>query len=210
MFRSLRPRGSFALTPVWMRRFVPMFALALGAVAAAGTLVPAARAESERSLYVAPVFGARSFESKLDLESEAAIGLRLGAGVNDRLTVWMDAIHSVPARKTTGRLVYVTALRGIAQCRLLVRSAIRPYLVAGVGGILFNFGDTTDAAGGEVTLGGGVEYRVSPRAAFFGEFTGDFYRARSVVYGSTGNEISSTPRSTDTARTFAAGLAVGF
>ncbi|HEX7078687.1 MAG TPA: hypothetical protein VF363_09710 [Candidatus Eisenbacteria bacterium] len=187
-----------------------MFAFALGAIPVAGAIVPgAARAESGRPLYVAPVFGARSFESKLDLETEAAVGARLGAGVNDRVTVWMDAIHSVPARKTTGRLVYVTALRGLAQCRLLVRSAIHPYLVAGVGGILFNFGDTTDTAGGEVTLGGGVEYRVAPRACLFGEFTDDFYRSRSVVYGSTGEEISSTPRSTDTARTFAIGLAVG-
>jgi len=216
MVRSFRPRGGLAPTALWMRRFVTQFArraratIGTAALLAAVLLTPGrAQADVGRSLYVAPVIGARSFESKLDLETEAAIGLRFGAGVNDRVTIWMDAVHSAPARKTTGRLVYVTALRGLAQCRLAA-GRVAPYLIGGVGGILFNFGDTTDTAGGEVTLGGGVEYRASARTALFAEFTGDFYRSRSVVYGSTGNELSSTPRTTDTAKTLAAGLAVGF
>lgn len=207
-----RPRRILVLRSTWMRRPVTQFAwlAVLSCACGAGLLGPRrAAAEESRPLYVAPVIGARSFASKLDLETEAAIGLRLGAGVNDRVTVWMDAVHTAPARKTTGRLAYVTALRGLAQCRL-TRGRVRPYVLAGVGGILFNFSDATDTAAGEVTLGGGLEFHASARVALFGEFSGDFYRSRSVVYGSTGNEISTSSRSTDAATTAAAGLAVGF
>lgn len=209
MPRPFLPRGNTVVRLVWMRRLFAMFALAGAAAGGWPPLAPRAAAEASRALYVAPVIGVRTFESKLDLETEAAIGLRLGAGVNDRVTVWMDAVHSVPARKTTGRLAYVTALRGLAQIRF-THGTVRPYLLAGVGGVLFNFSDANDTAAGEVTVGGGVEYRASPRVQLFAEWSGDFYRARTVVYGSTGNEISSSPRSTDAATTIAAGLAVGF
>jgi hypothetical protein len=203
----VRPHPRFrvaALFP-WMLLFTGLLLV----VAMLGALPRSACAQSSRSFLVAPSFGVRSFESKLDLENEAAIGARLGLGVNDRVTVLTDVVHSVPARKTTGRLAYVTGLRTLVQVRLLTGS-LRPFAIAGVGGILFNFSDAIDTASGAVTLGGGVELMVRNRLGIYAEGSADFYRARQVTYSSTGEELTTSDRSTDSATTVAVGISVGF
>jgi hypothetical protein len=153
--------------------------------------------------------GVRSFEQKLDLGSEVAVGLRAGAGVNDRVTFLLEYVHTAPARKTTGATAHVSAVRGLAQVRLL-RSAVRPYLLAGVGGILFNFEDAVDTAAGTVTFGGGIEFEAWKHVSLFAEGYADIYRARSVTYTSTGEVLTSTERSTDTVGAGMAGIAVEF
>lgn len=176
-------------------------------VAASATAVHPARAE--RTLVVAPVIGIRSFESKLDLGDEAAIGARFGIGASDRVSVLVDYIHTAPSRKSTGDLAYITGLRTLAQVRVLT-GAVRPYVVAGVGGVLFNFSDASDTAGGAVTIGGGVEVKPWRRAALFVEGSLDFYRSREVSYSTTGQEVDAGPRSTDQIATLEAGVALEF
>lgn len=166
-------------------------------------------ARAERSLVVAPIIGLRAFESKLDLGDEAAIGARFGIATSDRVSVLVDYVHTAPARKTTGQLAYITGLRTLAQVRVLT-GRIRPYVIAGAGGVLFNFSDANDTAGGTVTIGGGVELKPWRRAALFAEGSLDFYRSREVIYSATGDEISVGPRSTDQISTVEAGVALEF
>jgi len=177
-------------------------------VAALG-LLPSRAAHAERTLIVAPVIGLRSFEDKLDLGDEAAIGARLGIGTSERVAVLVDYVHTAPARKSTGQLAYITGLRTLAQVRVLT-GEVRPYVLAGVGGVLFNFSDANDTAGGAVTLGAGVEVKPWRRAALFAEGSLDFYRSREVLYSTTGDILSSGPRSTDQIATLEAGVALEF
>jgi hypothetical protein len=166
-------------------------------------------AASHRPFIVALSSGVHSFEETLDLESEVAFGFRGGAGINDRVTLLMEYVVTGPARKTSGSLAHVSSLRGLAQVRLL-RSSVRPYLLAGIGGILFNFEDAVDTASGAATFGGGVEVEPWNRVSVFVEGSADIYRARSVSYTSTGDELTTTDRSTDTVGAAMAGIAVEF
>lgn len=186
-----------------MRLVFPIFALAAA--------IPGfpARAEAGRSLVIAPVIGLRSFESSLDLEDEAAIGLRFGMNTSERISVVVDYLHSVPARESTGQLAYITSLRTLGQVRLMT-GPLRPYIVAGVGGVLFNFSDANDTAGGALTLGAGVEIKPWRRTALFLEGSTDLYRTREVVYSTTGDELSVTPRRTDQVTSVTAGVSVEF
>jgi hypothetical protein len=186
-----------------MRSWIGLFVAILCGGASTGT------ARAERTLVVAPVVGLRSFESKLDLGTEAAVGARLGIGTSDRVSVLVDYIHTAPARGSTGQLAYITGLRTLAQVRVLT-GQVRPYVIAGVGGVLFNFSDANDTAGGAVTLGAGVEVKPWRRAALFAEGSLDFYRSREVLYSTTGDVLSSGPRSTDQISTVEAGVALEF
>ncbi len=169
----------------------------------------ASEGSPHRPFIIALSAGVHAFEQKLDLGSEVAVSLRGGAGVNDRVTLLLEYVHTTPARKTTGATARVSSVRGLAQVRLL-RSSVRPYLLAGVGGVLFNFEDAVDTAAGTATFGGGVEVEPWNRVSFFAEGYADIYRARSVTYSSTGEVLTTTERSTDTVGAGMAGIAVEF
>lgn len=159
-------------------------------------LVFPGRAEAERNLVVAPEVGVRWWESKLDLGTEASIGVRLGMSTSDRVSVVMDYVHTEPARQTTGELARISSLRTLAQVRVLT-GKWRPYVIAGLGGILFDFNDTSDAAEGAVTLGGGLEMKPWSRTALFAEGSLDLYRSREAFYTTTGALASAGKRTTD-------------
>jgi opacity protein-like surface antigen len=169
----------------------------------------AARAESARPFSVGLHAGVRLFEEDLDLEDDVAFGLRAGLGACERFTVLLDFVQSSPARITTGAQASVSALRGLTQTRLLL-GTVQPYLLAGLGGVLFNFDDTSDTAVGAVTFGGGIEMRLGTRASLYGEGSADLYRARSVSYSPEGEVLSSTERDTQTAWTVLTGFQVEF
>jgi hypothetical protein len=179
--------------------------LACGALSAPGL----ALAGTDRPLLAAVMAGVRSFDSEVGLESEAAFGARFGMGVSDRFTVWIDALTSRPTRTVTTETATVTALRAIAQAHLLTGN-VRPYVLIGGGGLIFNFEDAFDTAGGIATVGGGVDWRFARRALLFAEGTADLYRTRMVTYSPTGQEVSSSPRETQTATAISAGISVEF
>lgn len=208
--KSLPGRPGGRRTSLWMRLGGAQFAAAMAILACGVLLNPGvARAGTDRPLLAAVMAGVRSFDSEVGLESEAAFGARFGMGVSDRFTVWIDALTSRPTRSISTATANVTALRVLAQAHLLTGS-VRPYVVAGGGGLIFNFEDAFDTAGGIGTVGGGVDWRFARRALLFAEGTADFYRARMVAYSSTGQEISSSPRETQTATAVSAGIAVEF
>ena len=167
------------------------------------------QAQSTRPFTVGVQGGVRLFEEGLDLEDDVAFGLRVGMGASERFSVLLDFMQSSPARTTTGAQASVSALRGLTQTRLLL-GTVRPYVLAGLGGVLFNFDDTSDTAVGAVTLGGGLEMRLGTRASLYGEGSADLYRARSVSYSPEGEILSSTERDTQTAWTALAGIQVEF
>ena len=168
-----------------------------------------ARALSDREFTLAPLAGATWFDNKLDLGGEVSIGFRIGMEANHRFSLVMDYAQVDPARKSTGKSARVSGLRMLGQCRVLTGN-FRPYLLGGFGGVLFNFEDANDSAGGTASVGGGVEYAGWKRANFFAEYSAEFYRMRSVTYSSTGTVISSGERSTDALQSVAAGVSVGF
>jgi opacity protein-like surface antigen len=169
----------------------------------------AARAESARPFTVGLHAGVRLFEEDLDLEDDVAFGLRAGIGACERFTVLLDFVQSSPARITTGAQASVSALRGLTQTRLLL-GTVRPYLLAGLGGVLFDFDDTSDTAVGAVTAGGGLELRLGSRAALYAEASADFYRSRAISYSPEGEVLYATERDTQTAWTALTGIQVEF
>ena len=182
-----------ALLAAWLWLAFPAGALAL----------------SNREFTVAPTAGATWFDEKLDFECEASYGFRFGMGADRRFSIVMDYSQVDPARKTTGKSARVSSLRALGQCRILTGS-LRPYLTGGFGGVLFNFDDAGDTAGGTAIAGAGVEYAAWKSARIFAEYSAAFYRMRSVTYSSTGSVLSTGERTTDALQSVAAGVSVGF
>ena len=170
---------------------------------------PEARGDSVRPFSVGLHGGVRVFEEDLDLEDEVAYGLRVGMGASERFSFLIDFMQSSPARTTTGAQASVSALRGLTQARVLT-GTVRPYLLAGLGGVLFDFDDTSDTAVGAVTAGGGVEMRLGSRASLYTEVSADVYRARSVTYSPEGEVTYSTDRNTQAAWSGLVGFQVEF
>ena len=158
---------------------------------------------------MAPTIGVRGFDSSLDLNGEVSFGLRLGTDVSPRFSVMMDYVYTSPSRETTGTPANVTALRGLVRYKVLSGS-LRPYLLGGVGGVLFDFRDTFDTGSITLTLGAGAEYRLGSRASLFAEASADGYRSRTVSYSSSGEELEATERETQAVLTGTAGIAVEF
>jgi len=161
-------------------------------------LLPAARAAASGDRPVSASAGGawRIFSSQLGLESDAGLSLRLGLGVMDRLEVALDYSLSAPLRETTQQSASVSALRALARYEVW-QGPIRPYVIAGGGGFLVNFDDSSDYSTGAVTLGAGVERRLGPRAFLRLEGTADLYRSEVVRYDLGGNVRSRAPRTTN-------------
>jgi len=185
---------------------VPLILVGLFAVAAAALAAePAARGD----VTIAPTLGSQWFDQKLDLKGEISYGLRVGMALDPRFSLLMEYVQSDPSRKTTGESATVSSLRALGMLRP-VHAVVQPYLIGGFGGVLFNFDDTTDTAGGSATAGGGLEYAPSRRARLFAEYSAEFYRMRSVTYSSTGTVVTTSERSTDAIQSVSFGVSVGF
>ena len=182
-----------------------------GALISCALLLAAApaAAQSSRPIFIAPTVGVRDFGSDQDLDSDVSFGLRFGVDATPHLGLLMDWVYTSPSRESTGTPADVTALRGLVRYVILTGS-LRPYLLAGVGGVLFDFGDSYDTASIALTLGGGADYRIGSRFSLFAEASVDGYRARTVTYSSTGEEIDPSERETETVLNGTAGIAVEF
>ena len=203
-----RPRARAAASPCF--RPLPLGLRGVLLVAWLCLLAPgSALALTDREFTIAPTAGATWFDQKLDLGCEASFGFRIGMAADRRFSILMDFAQVDPARKTTGKSARVSSLRALGQCRILTGS-IRPYLMGGFGGVLFNFEDANDTAGGSASAGGGVEYAAWRRTRIFAEYSAAFYRMRSVTYSSTGSVLSTGERTTDALQSVAAGVSVGF
>ena len=172
------------------------------------TAAPAS-AQSTRPIFLAPTIGIRDFDSGRDLSSEVSYGARFGIDANPRFGFLLDFVYTSPSRESTGASVDVSAVRGLARYRAFT-GTWSPYVLGGVGGVLFDFSDTFDTATLTVTLGAGVEYRLGRAVCLFADGSADGYRARTITYSSTGEETESTDRETEAVLAGTAGISVEF
>ncbi len=210
------PRPTAVRPGLWMRsggRRVPALAAALCLLVACAAVGRARAAESSaeqaRPVTLAFSGGYRIFNHQVDLKNEAAFGARLGLGIAPRVEVALDFELSDPLRGATGRPASVSALRALLRVDAL-RGSIRPYAIAGVGGLLMNFDDSPDFSSGALTAGVGVEHALSGRMIARLEATGDFYRAQVDKYDNGGTIVARTGRTTNGLGTISLALGTRF
>ena len=169
----------------------------------------AADTESDRAVTLGIAGGTRMFNSQVDLGADISLGMKLGLGISRHASLVFDYVVSGTTRDVTGSGATVHAMRELVRYDLLTGET-RPYLVAGVGGVLFDFTDSQDYATGALTLGCGVTRRLGSRSTLTLEGTGDLYRNRAATFSSTGEELSAGPRDTQSLGTVSLGLGMEF
>ena len=165
--------------------------------------------QSTRSAFFEATGGWRIFNSQLGLKNDVSEGVRVGLGLGSRVFLITDFSVSGADRKVGSGTATVHALRTLLRVDVL-SGATRPYVVSGAGGILFDFNDAQDYATGALTLGYGIEQRFGGRARVSLEGDVDFYRNRTIVYNSIGQEVSRSPRTTQGLGALALGLGLAF
>ena len=195
---------------LWMRLRIALF-VALGAFFTILSLFPPAivHAGNVRPALIAVTAGPRFSAEEMDLGSAAAFGGRIGLGITERMSVWLDGATSSPERRTSGIAAHVTAIRAMVQGRILT-GVLRPYLVLGGGALVFNYGDAYDGVGAILTVGGGVDWRIAERTLLFTESTADIYGTTNTIRSPTGAELYSSPGDTQAATALSVGIVVEF
>lgn len=158
---------------------------------------------------VAMAGGVRLFDEDLGLQEDLSIGGRVGLGMSPRWSVILDFVASHPIRTSTQRMAAVDALRTLARANILLGN-VRPYAIAGIGGILFDFGDAPSSARGAITLGAGVDFRVAKSAFAFVEGSADGYQSETVFYDSALRPHLAGPRETAILGTISLGISAEF
>ncbi len=208
------PRPTPVRPGLWMRSGgtrVPALAAGLCLLVACAAPGPAraadATAEQTRPVTLAFSGGYRIFSRQLGLQNDAAFDLRLGLGVARRASIALDYGLCDPLREVTRQPASVNALRALARVDIL-EGALRPYVLAGMGGFLINFHDAPDYSEGSLTAGAGIERDLSPRLVLRVEGTADFYRSELITYDAGGNVLTRSARLTNALGTISAGLGV--
>ena len=133
----------------------------------------------------------------------------MGVGLSDRWDLMMDFVACHPSRESTAVAAYVDALRMLARFHLHT-GAFRPYIVGGIGGVLFMFQDSPTSAGGAFTFGVGADDRVAPQTRLFLEATTDLYSQQQFTYMPDGSVTYHGGYETKTLGTISAGIGVEF
>lgn len=209
MPRLFLPRGNAVSRLVWMRRLFAMFALAGAAAGGWPALAPRAAAAAEWHPTFALTGGVRFFRGDVDLDTDVAYGARAALVEERHVGVVVDYCETRTIRDATQHAADVRSLRAFGRFQVL-RGPVRPYALAGLGGVLIQFKDTPSAALGTFTAGAGVETRIGPRWRPFIEWTMEIYDYEPVFYTSTGSVYTQGQRGRSWIDTLAAGLAVAF
>ena len=170
---------------------------------------PEADSTRDRPVLVAITIGVRMFHQELQLGDDFSFGGRVGVGLGDRWALMMDFVACHPSRESTAVAAYVDALRMLARFNLHT-GTFRPYMVGGIGGVLFMFQDSPTSAGGALTLGVGADYRVAPQTRLFLEASTDLYSQQQFTYLPDGSVTYHGGYETKTLGTVSAGIAVEF
>lgn len=179
----------------------------------AATLATAAAPGLARAAEWHPVFaltgGARFFRGDVDLNTDAAYGIRAALVEERHVGLVLDYSETRTTRDATARAAEVRSLRAIGRFHAL-RGPVRPYALAGLGGVLLRFHDTPSAALGTLTAGAGAELRLGERWRPFIEGTMDFYDYEPAFYSSSGAAAYWGQRGRSWIDTIMIGLAVAF
>jgi hypothetical protein len=187
---------------IWRRRMALLWSAILVSMPS--------HAAAEPSFELGMAAGMRWFGDNVSLEEDASLSLRMGLRTGSVFTLWTDLNRSEPKGKYSRNPALVTGLRMLGQVDLRTEGVVRPYLLAGVGGLLFDFTDRTDAAFGTLTAGGGVGFTVGTRTRLFLEGTADFFWADENRYDVTGRPLNPTDRYGESSLMASAGLSVRF
>jgi hypothetical protein len=165
--------------------------------------------DQRRPFTAAIAGGIRLFDEDLGLEEDPSIGARIGLGMSPRWSVLLDFVAAHPLRTASGGMAAVDALRALARANIL-RGKVRPYAIAGIGGILFDFDDAPSSGRGAITLGAGVDVRIAKSAFAYLEGSADGYQSEIVFYDPTGQPYLSVPRETHILGTISLGIGAEF
>jgi hypothetical protein len=165
--------------------------------------------EYRRPFTAAATGGIRLFDEVLGLEEDLSIGCRIGLGMSPRWSVLLDFVASHPIRTVTKQMAAIDALRAFARANILM-GRVRPYAIAGIGGILFDFSDAPSSGRGAITLGGGIDVRIAKSAFAFIEGSADGYQSDTVAYDPTGQPYRVDPRETRILGTISMGIGAEF
>ncbi len=188
----------------WLRWF--LLAIAMGLPEA----VQAAESPTEqRPIIIATTLGIRMFHKDPQLDDDFSFGGRVGMGLNKRWALILDFVASHTHRQPTAVATYVDALRVLARANVLT-GRFRPYVVGGIGGVLFMFNDTPSTAGGAITAGLGSDLRIAPQTSVFVEGSIDLHAQQDFTYDSDGSVTFFGPDRARTLGTISSGLEVEF
>jgi len=158
---------------------------------------------------VALTGGFRLFGDELDLREHWSYGGRVGLSDPSRTTLYLDYLECRTWRNATARHSEIFALRALVRFDIL-KSTVRPYVIAGFGGMMLQFDDAPNAGVGAFTYGGGAEARLGDRWSIFAEGTFDTYTAERVTYTPGGTVYGRTYRGTFSMNSLIAGLSARF
>jgi hypothetical protein len=176
----------------------------------AGTLAaPAPASATEWRPVLSPVGSWRFFSDEMNLRSEWGYGARFGLESSSRFSLFIDYVECKTWRRVTGRSAEVMALRALGRVDLL-RGAVRPYAIGGLGGLLFQFRDAPNAGVGTMVLGLGAEARFAEGWRVFGEGSLDHFYYERVFYSPSGIPYSISQRSADVIGTASIGIGRAF
>ena len=193
-----------------IRNFARRLICVLMLMASTGPAKASAEAPlKERPVMIGITIGARLYPEELDLGDDFAFGGRVGVGLNRRWSLVLDFVASHTVRQRTSRVAYVDALRVLGRANIMT-GRFRPYVQAGVGGLLFIFNDTPTTAGGALTFGLGADYRLAPQTFMFLESSADLYSHEDVTYDIYGDARFSGPDRGRTLGTVCVGIGVEF
>ena len=163
----------------------------------------------ERPIIIATTLGMRLFHPDLELKDDFSFGGRVGMGMNKRWALILDFVACHTHRQSTAIATYVDALRVLARANVLT-GRFRPYVVGGIGGVLFMFNDTPSTAGGAITAGLGSDLRIAPQTSVFVEGSIDLHAQQDFTYDSDGSVTFFGPDRARTLGTISTGLEVEF
>jgi hypothetical protein len=186
-----------------------VYLLVLAMVATSGPARAAGSDPPARPVIVGITIGARFFNDDLELGNDFAFGGRVGIGLGPRWALLTDFVACHPSRDVTSIAAYVDALRLLARYNLKT-GTFRPYVVGGIGGVLFIFNDTPTTAGGALTAGLGADYRLAPQTSLFVEATRDLYSEQDITYDIEGKPVYSGAEHTKSLGTICTGISVEF
>jgi hypothetical protein len=147
----------------------------------------------------------RFFSDEMNLRSEWGYGARFGLESSSRLSLFIDYVECKTWRRATSRAAEVMSLRALARVDLL-RGAVRPYVIGGLGGLLFQFRDAPNAGVGAMVFGVGAEGKVAEQWRVFGEGGLDHFYYERVFYSPSGSRLSASQRNADIIMTASIGI----
>jgi len=151
--------------------------------------------------------GIRGFDESSSLGDDFSFGGRGGLNLGSHISILADFLASHPSRDSVTPAVHVDALRMLV--RYGIRAGdLRPYVLAGAGGVFFLYHDAPTRSMPAWTGGMGADYRIAPNTRAFLELSGDLYSEQDVSYDSEGMPVFTGEERTRSQSALSFGLSV--